>query len=168
MTVSFSACYAAVNKLSVVLEVDGEKFFPAIKASDLSDFIVHVFSLLRIKEQAGVCIDSHRHIVEIPGEYAAFVYEHIEEIIACHSQIVLTGVAYGYSKRDMVGMHEIHGCKGLLIVPAAAAPVIAFFKAFDAHGNKKVAYSQKVIAEFLVYEGTVGKSVESYIFVLFT
>ena len=105
--------------------------------------------------------------MEEPGENTAFADEHIEEFVACYRQIVLTGVAYGNSKRYMILMHQIHGVKSFFIVTAAAAAVVALLKALNAHGEEKVAHSKQIVAEFLIYESSVGESVEGDVLMLF-
>ena len=49
----------------------------------------------------------------------------------------------------------------------SAAAVIAFLESFDTDRNKEVSNPQKVVAELLIYESSVGEGVESYVLMFF-
>ena len=55
-----------------------------------------------------------------------------------------------------------------MIMPLTASAVIAFFETLDTYRYEEITNSEQIVTEFLVDESSVGKSVESYIVVLFT
>ena len=77
MAISFSTGYTTVDKLSIILEIYSEQFFSTFKTADFTNFVIHVCSLLRSEQQLSAGVDTYRHVMEIPGEYAAFIYKHI-------------------------------------------------------------------------------------------
>ena len=108
VTVPLASGYASVYKLSVVLEIYRKELFASCKSSYLPYLVIHISSLLRTQKKIGAGINTYRHIVEIPGENAALIYEHIQKIIAGDGQIILTGITYRDPERNMVFVHEIH------------------------------------------------------------
>ena len=164
MAVTFAACHAAVHKFTVVLEVDGEQFLAALDPADISDLVIHVFSLFRTQEQIGAGVVADRHIMEEPCEDTTLVDQHIQEFIAGDRQIILAGVTDGNAERDMMFVHQIHGCERFVIMTCASSAVVAFFESLNADGNEEVADSQKVLTEFLVDQRAVGERVERHIF----
>ena len=67
MAVASSSGNTSGNKLSVVLEVDGEYFFSAFPSSDFSYSVIHIFTLFGIKQELRGSVVSNRHIMEIPS-----------------------------------------------------------------------------------------------------
>ena len=66
----------------------------------------------------------------------------------------------------MVGMHQIHSLKSLLIMSAASSAVVGLLEALYTYGDEEVSYSQKVVTEFLIDESTVCKCMECAVIML--
>ena len=63
----------------------------------------------------------------------------------------------------MVGMHQIHSLKSLLIMSAASSAVVGLLEALYTYGDEEVSYPQKVVTEFLIDESTVCKCMEGHV-----
>ena len=104
--------------------------------------------------------------MEVPGEHAALLHQHVQELVAGHVLVVAAGVADGYTEGDAVRAHQVHGRQCLGVMTVAAAGIIGVLKAFDADGHHEVAHAQQVLAELIVDQGAVGEGVEGHILVL--
>ena len=61
VTVESSASDTSADKLTVILEVKYKDWLASFKSSDLTDSVVHIFSLLRCQKQICCCFISDRH-----------------------------------------------------------------------------------------------------------
>ena len=89
VTVESSSGDTSADKLTVILEVKYKEWLASFKSSDLTDSVVHIFSLLRCQKQICCCFISDRHIMEIPCIANTFVDQHIQEFIAGNGLVVL-------------------------------------------------------------------------------
>ena len=167
VAVDAPARHAAAGELAVVLKVDAVQLLAAGDAADLTDAILHVGALLRRQQQGGVGVQSHGHVVEVPGEHAALGDEQVEELVAGDDLVVPAGITDGDAEGDAMAAHEIHGVQHLLEVSLSAAAVVGLLEAFHADGHEEIAHPQHILTECLVDKGAVGEGVERHITVLF-
>ncbi len=158
----------AAGKLAVVLKVDAVQLLAAGETPDLPHPVLHIGPLFRRKQQGGVGVQAHGHVVEVPGKHAALGDQQIQEVIAGDHLVVPAGVADGNAEGDAVAVHQVHGVQGLLEVALTPVAVVGLLEALHADGYKEITHPQHLPAELLVDEGAVGEGMEGHIPVLFT
>ena len=97
MKISSATGNASAHILSVILKINSEKCF---RLSELTQLMIHKFSLLRRWQQFRNGIISNWHIMEIPYEECTPLNHLIIEFFAADAIQILTGVATGNSKAD--------------------------------------------------------------------
>ena len=92
MHIPFAARDAAATELAVVLEVNGKQRLAVLDVPNPADAVFHIHALFRRQKQIDQGVYARRHIMEIPRKSAALVDDHIEEFVACHTEVIPAGV----------------------------------------------------------------------------
>ena len=104
MTVVSSSGDAAANEFSVVLEIHGINLFASCSTTDLTDSVIHIFSLFFGRKQIHSGFISNRHIMEIPGETTSFVDDHIQKFIGSNRLNIFACIANRCSEDQTVAL----------------------------------------------------------------
>ena len=168
MTVVSAACDTAAHIFTIVLEVKGEDGLTALHGTDLTDAVIHILSLIRIRKQFTGCLISYRHIMEVPAESGTLFNDHIQEFITGDYLIVFAGVADRSTEDQTVLLHQIHGMHDLIKHALATAQIVYFIEAFQADSYGEIAYTLHILAEFFIDQGAVGKCMEATVIMLLT
>ena len=89
----------AVYKFRIILKVNCEN---RLCATVFADAVIHLFTLVRRREQLHSGIVAHRHIVEEPCELRTALHQMIEELIRADGVDVLAGIAPRYAERQLL------------------------------------------------------------------
>ena len=154
------SCNTSVDIFAVILEVNAENLLTTGQATDLANSVDHILSLLCVQHQIHVCTITDRHIMEVPVETDAVADQHVDELVACNSLVVLTRITNGSTIKQSMLLHQIH-CMHHLVEYALPTTVICCIPdAFD--GNKECHISDLLylLTELLIDQGSVGEQME--------
>ena len=140
--------------LSIVLEVHAED---RLCLTELTDAVIHLFPLFRSREQLCHCAVSYRHIVETPHEQGAALDHHIIELFAAHVLEVLTGVAYGNTKRQLMLFHQLHCMAHFVVYAVTAPPVISLLESLQADRRDEVLHPEHFLTELFIDHRSIRK-----------
>lgn len=158
MAVPLSSGDTALRKFAIILEINDKSFLAILQASDLTDFVFHIYPLLRRQQQICGGIHAHRHVMEVPRKDTALLNEHIQKFIAGHIQIVLAGIANEHAKGNFIGVHQLHGMDRLVKMARSSSAVIGLLEVLNAHGHKEITHSEQLPAERIVNEYAICKA----------
>ena len=156
---------APAHIFAVVLEVHGKQ---GLGGADFPDAVVHRFPLLRIGHQRRDSIIAHGHIVEVPDELCAPLYQLVDELIGADGVQVLAGIAGGDAEGQALLSKDGHSPEHLMVHAVSAAAIGGHFKTFQADGGDEVLHPQHIVRKCLVDEGSVGKREELAVRMLLT
>ena len=145
--VSSSSCNTSADVLSVVLEVHSEDRF---RLTEMTDAAVHLFSLLRRREEICHSAVTYRHVMEVPYEQRAAFDHHIIELFAADVLKVLARVTYRDTERKLVLFHQLHRMAYFVVHAVAPASVVGFLKSFQADRRYEVLHSEHFLTEFFI------------------
>ena len=98
--------------------------------------------------------------MEEPDEQGAAVDDVVKECFAGNIRIVLTGIAGGDAKGEMMFFQQSHSFLHFPIRAFATAGIIGLRKALQGNGGDKILHPQHFLAESFVDEGAVGEGEE--------
>ena len=115
---------ASADEFPVILEIHGEDRLSAAAAADLTDSVINIFTLLRIRHQFRCRIHADRHQMEIPAEAHALFDLQIQELITGDRLKVILCVGDRGPEQAAVLLQNIHGMHDSAEHALAAAHVI--------------------------------------------
>ena len=166
MTVVPSASNTAAYKLPFILEIKGKNRLSSLQSPDLPHSVEHVDPLLHGGHQFRCRIISYRHIMEIPGIPTAFFNYHIQEFITGDRFHIISGVTNRSPEYQSVCFQPIHGFHNPFEAAVSSSSVIRIFKALQTDGQRQITHPSHFLAECIVHQGTIGKSMEFTVIML--
>ena len=103
---------------------------------------------------------SYRHVVEVPYKESAALDHHVIELFTADILEVLACVAYRYTERQFIFLHQLHGMTDFVIYAVSSPSVVCLLKSFQTDCGDEVLHSQHLLAELFVDHRSVGKCKE--------
>src|SRR5574344_1773666 len=155
VAVIFSSGDTSADIFTIILEVDSHDLLAAFICTDLTNTMIHIFTLFRIEKKICSCIISNWHIMEIPCEHDTFFNKHIKEVIACYGLIVLACVADRSTEQHLVSLHCVKCFHDFIKRSISAASVVLRLEAFNADCRNEVSNFYSLLTELIINKGTI-------------
>ena len=131
MAVVTATCDTTAYKFAIILEIKCKYLFTAFFTSNLTNPMIHIFSLFFCWKQFYCRIISNWHIMEIPCITTSFVDDHIKKFIGCNSVNICSCIAYRCTEYLSVGFQSIHGFHNFIKHTLSTSSIIYFFITFQ-------------------------------------
>ena len=165
MQITSSTSDTSANILRIILEIHAED---CLCRTILSDLVIHLFTLLRIRHQLYHCIITCRHVMEEPYKQSTTVDHMVKIFLTAYTVYVCRSIASRYTKRKFMWFQKFHRMHNLLIYTISTTTIICFLRTFQTDCRYEVLHTKHFLTELFIDQSTICKGKELTIRIFLT